>query len=245
MAGYKLDMHIHTKESSGCGKVAAADVVRSYKEAGYDGIMITDHYHKTYFDSLGTMKLAEKTEKYLEGYRRARQEGERLGLDVLLGIEFRNVESDNDFLIVGITEEFLFRYPETYLLPLAKAIDFFHEKGMLVIQAHPVRFGMTGQGEKTRKRICWLQCENQLDGIEVYNGNSGWGQDPKDIEAILTRHPDYIRISASDFHEPRHLARGGIVLDRQVKNSGELKEALQNHGIIHRIETIQESRNDL
>lgn len=58
------------------------------------------------------------------------------------------------------------------------------------------------------------------------------------VDAILAHHPDYIRISASDFHEPCHKARGGIVLDRRVKKSVELKETLQNKGIIGRNETI-------
>ena len=69
--------------------------------------MITDHYHKTYFDGLGSMDMKWETERYLEGYYRAREEGERIGLDVLLGIEFRNFESDNDDLVVGITEDFI------------------------------------------------------------------------------------------------------------------------------------------
>lgn len=120
------------------------------------------------------MDMKGETERYLEGYHRAREEGERIGLDVLLGIEFRNFESDNDDLVVGITEDFIYEYPETYNLPLGQAIDLFHANEMLVIQAHPVRFGTNGYGQ--RKRICWLQCEEKLDGIEVYNGNLGWGQ---------------------------------------------------------------------
>ena len=62
----------------------------------------------------------------------------------MLGMEFRNYETDNDFLIVGLTEDFLYRHPNLYELPLAKAIDVFHENGMLVIQAHPVRCRIVG-----------------------------------------------------------------------------------------------------
>ena len=39
----KLDLHVHTSEVSGCGKVPAAEMVRLYHEAGYDAIVITDH----------------------------------------------------------------------------------------------------------------------------------------------------------------------------------------------------------
>lgn len=273
MERYIVDMHVHTKETSACGEVAGADVVRSYKEAGYQGIMISDHYHKEFFDGLGSMEIHQKIERYLAGYRAAKREGEKLGVDVLLGIEFRNFESDNDFLIIGMTEEFLHDYPETYLLPINQAVELFHRKGMLVIQAHPVRFkivdqkdGTVFQGYKNCEmlemlkhrpeikevfgdrwdgseagkveeypfmlRVSRLLCEDDLDGIEAYNGNYHWSQRPELIQEILEKHPDYIQTSSSDFHEPGHLARGGIVLNRRVKDSQELKQALLDRGIV-------------
>ncbi|CCZ35347.1 putative uncharacterized protein [Firmicutes bacterium CAG:646] len=75
-------------------------------------------------------------------------------------------------------------------------------------------------------KVCDLMCEDKLDGIEAYNGNCNWVQEPEKVKEILERHPEYIQISASDFHGPEHLARGGIVLDRRVKTSQELKDAL-------------------
>lgn len=85
-------------------------------------------------------------------------------------------------------------------------------------------------------RVCELtECENKLDGIEVYNGNFHWAQEPEKIEGIIRRHPEYIQISASDFHEVGHLASGGIVLDRPVHTSAELKDALLDKGIVELI----------
>ncbi len=277
---FLLEMHMHTKETSSCGEVPAAEGVRLYKEAGYQGVMITDHYHRQYFDSLGDMDMSRKIDAYLTGCRAAKAEGDRIGLSVLLGIEFRNVESENDFLIVGMTEEFLYKYPETYLMSIGDAIDLFHAHGMLVIQAHPVRVRIMDWKDGKRfnsypnvemlkmmkkdppmpvlpattwykyrdagreeqlphpyvMRVCELtECENKLDGIEVYNGNFHWAQEPEKIEGILRRHPEYIQISASDFHEAGHLASGGVVLDRPVKTSAELKDALLDKGIVELI----------
>ena len=42
---FKLDIHVHTSETSSCGQVSAQEAVRLYEQAGYDGIIITDHYH--------------------------------------------------------------------------------------------------------------------------------------------------------------------------------------------------------
>ena len=53
MKGYLFDTHVHTKESSSCGGVAAADIVARYKKLGYDGIIITDHVHASQFSKHG------------------------------------------------------------------------------------------------------------------------------------------------------------------------------------------------
>lgn len=268
-------MHVHTSETSGCGKISGKEIARLYHQAGYQGIMITDHFHKEYFNGLGDRKSDQKIEQYLLGYHLAKKEGEKEGLDVVLGIEFRNVETDNDFLIVGVTEEFLFEHYNIYELPLVEAIKTFHENGMLVIQAHPVRFAImeridgkffrryssdemieilrtdpempkisqkewkniqiSGKEKELPSRfvlqVCELQCEKYLDGIEIYNGNIEWAQEPEKIQEIINRHPEYLKISASDCHEKIHLARGGMVLDRRIKNSEELKSVLLDNGI--------------
>ena len=44
MAKYFYDTHVHTDESSACGKVPGRQAARLYKAAGYQGIVITDHY---------------------------------------------------------------------------------------------------------------------------------------------------------------------------------------------------------
>lgn len=139
MEQFTIDTHIHTSEVSACARVEAAEVVKLYRSAGYQALMITDHYHRTYFESLHLESWEAQVERYLEGYGIARREGQRYGMEILLGIEYRNVETDNDFLVFGVTEEFLYENPRLYELPLEKAIDLFHENRMLVIQAHPVR----------------------------------------------------------------------------------------------------------
>lgn len=186
------------------------------------------------------------------------------------------METEDDFLIVGITEEFLHQYPAIYELPLRKAFQIFHKYGMLIIQAHPVRFTIAEsseeddfrrycsheliamakqnpemkeipfgewksakKGNRTERfsyplllRICQLQCEDMLDGIEVYNGNIQWAQEPNKIDRILKNPPEYLKVSASDFHEAAHLGRGGMVLNKRVTDSKELKQALLGQGVI-------------
>lgn len=40
----KIELHAHTDESSGCGKMPAEELIGRFKGAGYDTIVITDHF---------------------------------------------------------------------------------------------------------------------------------------------------------------------------------------------------------
>ena len=49
MAIYKYELHSHTKECDRGAALGGAELVQLYKEAGYDGIMITDHYIERFY----------------------------------------------------------------------------------------------------------------------------------------------------------------------------------------------------
>ena len=53
MSSFRIDLHVHTRESSFCGKTNGSIVAELYKKAGYDGLVITDHYNKSFFIMIG------------------------------------------------------------------------------------------------------------------------------------------------------------------------------------------------
>ena len=57
----------------------------------------------------------QKIERYLLGYRKAREAGKRYGVKVMFGVEIRLEPGVEDFLIYGIDEEFLFQNPNSLL----------------------------------------------------------------------------------------------------------------------------------
>ena len=57
----RLEMHAHDCEVSPCAVIKAKELVDGYKEAGYDGIVITNHFDK------GIMHLwGETTEEHYQ-----------------------------------------------------------------------------------------------------------------------------------------------------------------------------------
>ena len=111
----KLEMHIHTAEGDKVAKVGGADIVRMYQEAGYTGVVITDHYFSIFSDwfqnELGQGQHKDIIDRWLKGYYAARNEGEKRGFTVLLGAEVRFDGTINDYLIYGIEPEFLYQAP--------------------------------------------------------------------------------------------------------------------------------------
>lgn len=47
----KLELHFHTDESSPCGKIPAKEGIKQYKEAGYDGVAVSDHLANKFLEN--------------------------------------------------------------------------------------------------------------------------------------------------------------------------------------------------
>jgi len=224
MKSYKYDIHVHTSETSRCGKIEAVDVVRLYKEAAYSGIVITDHYYKDFFDKIPSDDWTTKIEAYLKGYKKALEEGKKIGLTVLLGMEIKFNDYPNDYLVYGIDEKFLIDYPELYNLTLPKFKNLISDKNIMIYQAHPFRKGQT------------IEHLNLLDGIEVYNGNPR--HDSQNNVAYKFAIENNLKlISGSDFHQLQDLARGGIIIDQNITSINELVNILRNNNVAELIRT--------
>jgi predicted metal-dependent phosphoesterase TrpH len=219
MNSYKLDTHVHTSETSPCGNISSTDLVKLYKEAGYYGVVITDHYFSEYFEALGNISWDNKIDIFLEGYKNALQAGEKAGLKVFQGMELRFDENFNDYLVFGIDESFLKEYKELYKLGLSKFRELIADKNIMIYQAHPFRPGLIPAHP------------DLLDGIEVYNGNIR--HNPRNNKALELAQENNLRmLSGSDFHELEDLARGGVIVGEPVETDMDFIKVLKENKVI-------------
>lgn len=208
---FLFDIHVHTSESSGCGQVAAADVVRRYKNLGYDGICITDHMNAGNSKPFGNT-YEEKAEAFLKGYRAAKgAAGE--DFTVILGMEIRFLDCDNDYLVYGFDEDFIFTRDMTGFRNLEEFSPFAKENNLTVYQAHPFRDNIK------------IVKPELVDGIEVYNGHGG--HDSRNAMAYHWAKSYNKRMSSSsDFHYDTGMEPGGILLGKLPEDSFDLAKAL-------------------
>ncbi len=214
----KYELHAHTAECDRVANCGGAEIVRMHVESGYSGIVITDHYFRTFFewfsDELAGVDHQKIISRYLKGYYAAKNEGEKLGFSVICGAEVRIDGTINDYLVYGLEERDFFRLPLLNRLSSLDELLRVLPDSTIVVQAHPFRNKMT---------IC---DPSPIFGIEVYNG--GTEAFRNSLARTYAEHYGKAMTSGSDFHGRGHLGKGGIVTERKIQNSRDLVELLKS-----------------
>ncbi len=135
---YKYETHLHTAPVSHCAKAGVAESLSFYKEMGYDGVFITNHFldgnmNRDYKDA----PYEAAVEFCFSDYEKALEIGKQIGIKVFLGVELSY--KGTDFLIYGLDKAWYLKHPEIMEMKKSQELTFLMESGALVIQAHPYR----------------------------------------------------------------------------------------------------------
>lgn len=215
---FQIETHCHTAEVSSCGKVPAAELVTQLKRSGFDGVVVTDHFHHIYLNKLqGSWR--EKMDQYLSGYFAVKEAGKEAGIKAFCGLEFRTTENDNDYLVFGVTPELLYNTPDLHLYSIPQLRALADREGLLIVQAHPFRAGLLREDPA------------MLDGVEVYNGNARQISHNNDALRFAQEH-GLLLFSGSDHHQTEDRGRGGMVLPREPKDEADLVRLLPLGGLL-------------
>ncbi|MBR6709716.1 MAG: PHP domain-containing protein [Clostridia bacterium] len=214
---YKTELHLHTSEVSNCVDAPTKEAADLYAEAGYQTVVITNHmsrftYKNKRFDH-SDWPWERKVEYYMNGYHTL-VEAAAGRFDVLLGMEFRAEPSGSDYLVYGVTEEFLLSCPDLMALSVKDLSALLHENNMLLYQAHPFRNGMR------------VTDPGLLDGIEVYNGHIKHDS-RNDIAQIWADRFGLLQVSGTDFHHIIQNPAAGILTDEPIRTNDQLLSVLR------------------
>jgi len=112
----KIDLHVHTKERSACGRASEEEQIRAAITAGLDALVFTDHHRL-----VPAERLKELNDRYVP-------------FRVLSGIEINT--NGEDVLVLGLQDAALesskWAYPDLHA--------FVREHGGFIILAHPFRY---------------------------------------------------------------------------------------------------------
>ena len=214
---FKTEMHCHSATVSDCADITPAQIVEKYLENGYTTVVVADHLSPSTFASkryTGGEDWQKKIDYYMEGVR-ALKEAAKGKLHILQGCEIRIEACPSDYLVYGITEEFMRQNPDLLQIPKVRALCArLHEAGFLVFQAHPFRNGMT------------ITNPEHLDGIEVYNAHARHNS-RNDLAEMWAARYDLLPISGSDVHHDHDIPGGGILTDEPITDMAQLMQILR------------------
>ncbi len=204
--GYKYETHLHTKEGSRCAIATGAEQVRSYYEAGYAGIIVTDHFFNGNTTVPEDLPWEERVNLYCLGYENAKKEGDKLGMDVFFGIE--SGFQGTDFLIYGLGKDWLLANSDILSWSMEEQYKHVKADGGWVVHAHPFREAWYIQEVRLVPKF--------MDAVEVINrGNNA-------IDPIYNKQAyDYAKnlgvpmTSGSDVHSVPAL-NGGMEFDTRL-----------------------------
>lgn len=159
---YKYETHLHTSEASACAHNFGKEMVRAYASAGYQGIIVTDHFFNGNTCVPCNLPWKERVELFCRGFENAREEGAKCGLQVFFGFEYGYYHTD--FLTYGLDKQYLLDNPDILSWGLSDYADRVHLHGGFITHAHPFR------EESYIDRIRLMP--ELIDAVEVYNGGN-------------------------------------------------------------------------
>ena len=217
---YLYETHCHCAQCSRCAHSSSREMVRSYHQAGYTGLVLTDHFifGNTAVDR--SLPWEARMARYESAYLEARKEGRNLDFDVIFGFE-HYYGKGKEMLVYGIEPEFLIRHPEIDRLPVEEFAALMGRAGAVLIHAHPYR-------DRYYIDMSFPPRLDLVDGVEVFNACSAPGEDVQALRAAR-QHRDWISTSGGDIHDAgdRRIGQGGILLPRRVNTARAFAQALK------------------
>lgn len=213
MSLHMFETHLHTSEASACSIITGVEQARIYKEAGYTGIIVTDHFFNGNSAVPKGLPWEKRVELFCKGYENAKREGDRIGLSVFFGWESNYMGTE--FLIYGLDQEWMKNHPNMLEWTIEEQYNKVREAGGYVVHAHPFR---------ERPYIKEIRLfPDQVDGVEVYNvGNQSMEFDKKAV-AYAKKH-NLVAFAGTDSHGFEH-ERYAMGFDKPINS---IEDFLEN-----------------
>ena len=221
--GFYAQLHLHTSETSACGRSSGAEMARACKAAGYDLIAVTDHFFKANIGCDENLPWPEKVEYLLRGYRAAKAEGDRIGLEVIFGWEtfiggFHKPGAGQELLTYDLGEDFLLANPDIADVDYYEYVRRVNEAGGKIIHAHPYR--------QAPYILGFTPDPHSVEAYEVFNAKN----QPENANQLAfeeaQRH-GLLMFAGSDAHDTGSVGCGAMRFTRPVHSMADMFAAMR------------------
>lgn len=161
---YLYETHMHTAESSACGKALGSEMARAAKAFGYTGVFITDHHWGGNTRPSRDLPWEEWVDKFCSGYEAVKAAGDEVGLQVFMGWE--SGYHATEFLIYGPDKAWMKAHPELCTISVEEQYRLIHEAGGMVIHAHPFR-----EAAYIKEVRLYPECVDGVEGVNAHHSS--------------------------------------------------------------------------
>lgn len=219
MSPFLWETHLHTRETSRCGRASAAALVAAYHKAGYHGLVITDHFLSGSNSAPADAPWQDRVDWMARGFHAAKAAGDALGIAVLCGCEFSHHGAD--YLTYGVGEPFWRDHPGLDKLDADSYVRLVHDAGGFVAQAHPFRQAWYMPPDVAQR---W----DLVDGIEIINGSHTLSERPWDTRALaLAQAHGLVQMAGSDAHSLTDVGTAALAFDEPFTDEADFLAALR------------------
>jgi hypothetical protein len=257
---YKYETHMHTRNSSACAIVSATAQARKYKDLGYAGIIVTDHFGKTGGVVKGIVMLRKDFRKYIRKVPKLAKDAPRK-IATKANKELRLIVSRNkwctrvDYLYKGYRKAkaagdkigldvFLgweFHFQGTDILTYGLDVDFLKthkelRKVSFERYSELVREngGYLAQAHPYRADLGKNKLPRDahlLDGVEVFNADRHGKYNENERAAEFARLHNLPTQAGTDSHEKNCRFYSGIILQERARDIQDIIAAIKSKDI--------------
>jgi len=166
---YRYETHCHSAEGSACSRLSVTDLVHLYRDHGYAGLVLTNHFTGN-FAFENDISWRDRVNRYFDICEDAAEVGKTCGVQVFPGMEHSamydvsnyRTSTGTDFLVYGLSREWWLDFGGAFTTYVEKDLDVFRAAGAYVIQAHPFA---------EARHIDFVRLlPRHIDAVEVVNG---------------------------------------------------------------------------
>ncbi len=185
---YKYETHLHTAPVSACARASVRKTLEFYKELGYDGVFITNHFLDGNINIDKSLSYQEKIDFYFSDYEQGLLIGQEIGIKVFLGVEI--TYGGTDFLIYGLNKNWFSENPQIMDMKLKEKLAYMQECGGYIVHAHPFR---------ESKHIDHIRLfPRSVNAVEVINANRNEAENK--MAKLYAENYGLLEVAGSDNH---------------------------------------------
>lgn len=215
----KIETHCHTYLGSPCASAFPETLIKEYKENGYGGAVLTNHYCKAYFENYKGETEQEKKQFFInliEDYERVAKQND---FKAFYGAEILVKTPDDafrEFILVGFDKAFLMANKPLFYYTQEELFEIAEKHGFFLYQTHP-----------QRKTIVFGDTKF-MHGAESFNGHINHINRNEQAEEFIEK-AGLKKLSGTDYHDAGQPLTAGIFIPKEICDNSELANYLRNN----------------